>query len=162
MTQDDLKRILHYNPETGDFTLLIRLGRKYSANRILNSICPKGYYRVSIREKSYKLHRLAFLYMTGRMPDGIVDHVNGNPLDNRWCNLRIVNVSQSNTNRKTQKNNKLGTKGVSFCRKKNRFKAKITVRKKTIYLGLFTNIEDACAAYDNAAKIYHGEYRRIE
>lgn len=89
-----------------------------------------------------------------------VDHKNGNGLDNRRSNLRIVNRSQNQWNTEKQRNNKSGHKGVFWYKRSRKWRAKIMVHGKTIELGLFTEVESAAAAYNAAAAKYHGEFRR--
>lgn len=91
----------------------------------------------------------------------MVDHINGNVLDNRKENLRACTHTQNMWNRKTQKNNKLGVKGVYFCHHRLKYVARIVVNKKKINLGRFDKLEDAAQAYKDAALLYHGEFARI-
>ena len=92
LTQDKLKELITYNPDTGIFI------RKNGARA--GTINNRNYERVSVSGINYLAHRLAFLYMTGEMPDEMVDHINGKTLDNRWCNLRKANKYQNAQNTK--------------------------------------------------------------
>ncbi len=87
------------------------------------------------------------------------DHINGNGLDNRRCNLRPATASQNRCNRGKQSNNTSGYKGVCWDRKK--WRAYIGVNGKRIHLGLFDNIKDAARAYNEAALKYHKEFARF-
>ena len=94
-----------------------------------------------------------------------VDHINGNGLDNRRCNLRRADRFQQAYNRPTQRNKKsAGIKGVSWVRDKRGISkyciARITVRGKRIYLGVFKSEIQANKAYVKAAKKYHKEFFR--
>lgn len=92
-------------------------------------------------------------------PEGLeVDHINGNRLDNRECNLRIVTPSKNQYNRRMQRNNKTGYKGVSFDRSRGKFMASISANGKQINLGRFKTAEEAARAYNQAALELHGEY----
>ena len=103
---------------------------------------------------SISMHRLLF-------PDSeIVDHINMNGLDNRRCNLRPCNKSQNMANRGACKNNKLGIKGVSYCKATGRYRADINCNGKRRNLGRFATPEEAAAAYITAAKILFGEFAR--
>lgn len=88
----------------------------------------------------------------------MIDHINGNGLDNRRKNLRLVTKSQNMMNRGIQKNNTSGFMGVSFHKATGRWRAYIKKDKKQFYLGLFDNKKDAAIAYNEATKFYHGEY----
>jgi|SRR6185369_7098158 len=90
----------------------------------------------------------------------IVDHKNGNGLDNRRINLRIVNPSQSSMNRGLSTINTTGFKGVTIGYK-GKFKSRIGVNKKRISLGEFRSLTEAAKAYNNAALKYHGEFAKL-
>lgn len=92
-----------------------------------------------------------------------VDHINGNRFDQRRCNLRLCGKHKENTrNRKCNNNNTTGYKGVThYPHKHLKFRARIQVEKHMISLGLFETAHDAAKAYDDAAKIYHGQYARL-
>lgn len=87
-----------------------------------------------------------------------VDHINGDPLDNRRENLRPASASQNIANGKMRKNNTSGFKGVN--RNGSGWSAKIKVNRKAIYLGTFRTPEEAGAAYEAAAKKHFGEFAR--
>lgn len=96
-------------------------------------------------------------------PEGmIVDHINGNTLDNRKDNLRVCTISENAHNSKKPVNNTSGYKGVHYYKSRNKYTAKIMVNRKEYNLGYFNTAEEASAAYRAAAKIYHGEFARYE
>ncbi|MNT54080.1 AP2 domain protein [compost metagenome] len=88
----------------------------------------------------------------------MVDHVNGNKLDNRRGNLRLCIKSENMHNRRAQKNNTSGFKGVSFDRRSGKFRAQIVVNKRHVHIGYYVNAEAAHAAYCVAAEKLHGQY----
>lgn len=106
------------------------------------------------------LHRL----IAGAGPDELVDHINGDPLDNRSCNLRIATKSQNGANRGADRR-KLGTssrhKGVSWRKARNCWGAYIHVDGKTRYLGSFQSEDEAASAYNQAALQVWGSYARL-
>lgn len=127
---------------------------------ILENYCfnliPDGYllaYDCNSRKFVY-LHRL----IVSCPDDMVVDHINGDVLDNRKSNLRIATRQQNNMNRRVSSNNTSGVTGVSFCRSYNKWQSTISVNGKMIHLGLFSNIEDAVAARRAAEERYFGEY----
>lgn len=92
-------------------------------------------------------------------PEGMqVDHINGNGLDNRRANLRVVTSSQNHLNTRRYRTNKSGAKGVHFHKKAGKYAASIMVNKKPIWLGCFADIQSASTAYEAAAKKYFGEF----
>jgi hypothetical protein len=113
LTQEYIKSILRYDPDTGFFTWLVRTGLRVQVGDVAGSIRPDGYININVnREKNYA-HRLAFLYMTGSFPPDQVDHINGNPSDNSWKNLRSATRNENMRNTKMQKRNVSGLTGVS-------------------------------------------------
>jgi len=151
LTQQRLKELATYDPETGLFICAKnRRGSRNKVGDILGSITPHGYIEIQFDGKRYYAHRLAVLAMTGALPKKVVDHINQNKADNRWINLRCVSQVENghNQNRKA-KRNKTGFVGVH--RWQGRYRAKIVVNQKQVHLGTFECPELAAAAY-NAAK----------
>lgn len=112
------------------------------------------------------MHRIILARILGRdlVQSEIVDHINGDPRDNRRSNLRLATQSQNMRNQRKNKANTSGYKGVSHVNNnpKKPFRAYIVLNDKQIHLGLFATVEDAHAAYCEASKKYHGEFGRIE
>jgi hypothetical protein len=108
--------------------------------------------------KKIYLHRL-ILGVTD--PKTEVDHINGNPLDNRRANLRIATKSENGRNRGAQSNGKSRFKGVHYEKARNKWRAEICVNKRKIYLGRFDSEIDAAKAYNDAAVSFHGEFARL-
>lgn len=156
LTQARLKELVSYDPETGYFTNLINRGcAKAGARTELNT--PDGYLIASVDGKTYRCHRLAWLYMTGEWPRGEIDHIDGRRWNNSFSNLRDVSKSGNMQNlKKAKKHNKLGILGVSI--KKGRYIAQIQVNKKGIHLGSFDTAEQASAAYIKAKRELHIEH----
>lgn len=159
ISQSKLKKYLHYDPDTGIFTKKI-----YRPGTIAGCKDDRGYILIGVDYKSYRGHRLAFLYMTGKMPEQ-VDHIDRDKSNNRWSNLRIATNSQNHINKEKQKNNTSGFKGVGFQKNRKHLKTpwrvRIKVNKKEIYLGHFSTPEKAALAYNEAAIKYFGEYARL-
>lgn len=127
LTQEKLKELLIYEPETGLF-----FRKKW--NKHIGCRDNTGYIKIQLLCTVYKAHRLAFLYMQGFMPE-FVDHINRNTYDNRWCNLRAVTHSENIRNAKIAKNNKSGYKNVSLLRGK--WRARGIFYNRHFHLGLF-------------------------
>jgi hypothetical protein len=90
-----------------------------------------------------------------------VDHINGNPLDNRKENLRLVNQQQNNFNKKIDKRNTSGYKGVFRMKDRPKWKATIGFQGKVLHLGFFDTKEEAALAYNMKAVELHGEYAKL-
>ncbi|MEK6878193.1 MAG: HNH endonuclease [Nanoarchaeota archaeon] len=106
--------------------------------------------------KSLSLHRL----ILGEKENLIIDHINGNKLDNRKCNLRFVTYSQNLMNSKLPNNNTSGYKGVTWDKNRNRWRAQIKINKKEINLGRFIKKEEAIKTRKRAEQKYFGEFAK--
>ena len=110
------------------------------------------------RQKSIKMHRLL---MSESLSHGlVVDHINGNPLDNRRENLRICTRRENTLNSKKPKTNSTGYKGVSYSARMKKYKAAINVNSSFIHLGYFICPIEAARAYDKAALNHFGEFAK--
>lgn len=119
--------------------------------------CSAGNY--AIRKYNNKTQYLHVFIMNP--PEGfVVDHINGNTLDNRLCNLRICTKIENSRNRKPNIIKKLKAKGVDMDKRTGKFRARIRVNYKHIYLGTFQKEEDAAKAYNEAAIKYHGTFSK--
>lgn len=158
LTLAKLKELLHYDPETGVFTRKVTRSLNNAVqDKII--ICAEGaYIGVTINQKRYKGQNLAWLYMTGSFPKHIVDHIDRNPSNNKWLNLREAAHQENMFNRKKHSNNKSGYKGVYWHKTKKKWRARCVAYKKQYDLGLFDDKEHAAKAYENFAKEKHGEF----
>jgi hypothetical protein len=111
--------------------------------------------------KTFRVHRVIWLMTNGEMPKDQIDHINGNPLDNRLCNLREATHAENQKNRGKQHNNKIGFKGVyANGSRKNPYLSKITLSGKQIHIGHFPTPELAHQAYCAKAIDLNGEFGR--
>lgn len=107
------------------------------------------------------MHRILMGFERGKSKEIFVDHINGNKLDNRKSNLRLVDKYQNQQNRKNSRANTSGFKGVAFMKSKRKWWAKITVNKQRKFLGYFETAREAGLAYNQAAKNFFGEYAKL-
>ncbi len=155
LTAEYLRELLSYNPETGEFIWQVSC-RGTKAGDIAGTPGSQGRRHIIIGYARYKAHRLAWLYVYGKWPEKLIDHINGYPTDNRIENLREATVREYLYNqRRSNKNNKTGVLGVQWRPMKNKFRARITVSGKEISLGHFDSIEDAEKAYLEAKAKLH-------
>lgn len=155
-TQERVKEVLHYDPDTGIFTWIKTRGRILKGS-IAGTICPAGYLNIKLDRNLYRAHRLAFIYMTGSMPK-LVDHINRIKDDNRWCNLRPATWSQNNINKPLYSTNTSGCKGVSWCKRNRRWVATCVSNGVVHYLGDFVEFSDAKDASIKFREKIHGEF----
>ena len=112
----------------------------------------RGYTSIGIQGKFYSAHRVAWIIYHGRWPTGVIDHRNGKTEDNRICNLRDVSQSENMRNVKRTADNTSGVTGVYLNKRRCRWVAKITHKKKTHHLGYYDKFEDAVAARRKAER----------
>lgn len=155
MDRSVLMHYLEYDPASGIFTRRIDKG-KWKKGEIAGGLDKKGYVCISIDGVKHKAHRLAFLYMTGSMPE-MVDHDNTVRSDNRWANLRACNAIQNAANRRVHSNNELGIKGVAWVESRNRFTGTIT-REGITKSKDFKSLIEAIEWVDGARSILHKEF----
>ena len=153
-----LNKQFHYDHLTGVITRLT--GTKIGA---AGYYTLKGRNRIMINGKRFLASRLAWFLYYGKWPEKTVDHINGNPSDDRIDNLRLATDSEQQWNKGINRNNTSGVKGVSFNKRRNEaglspWEVYITVYYKRIHIGFFNDLEDAVNARREAAMNYHGDF----
>lgn len=158
VTREYLIDTFFYDPNTGIFTNKVRRSKRAKAGDVAGSLRPDGYWSICIKGKPMLAHRLAWLYVTGVLPDRQIDHINGNRSDNRFSNFRAAEHCENARNKRVSRNNTSGFKGVSYSERHKKWTARIMLNHKSFFLGLFDSPEDAHAAYVAAASRLHGEF----
>lgn len=157
ITQAELLRILKYDPISGNFTWLVYLSGANYPGQIAGCLNNKGYVRIGIRGKSYLAHRLAFLYMTGKIP-AKVDHKDTVKNNNAWGNLRGATSSQNTCNSNLSSRNTSGIKGVTWS--DGVWEARINLNGVRYYLGRFNSVEEAAEVVKAHRNKLHGDFSR--
>lgn len=154
LTQSQVKDILVYNRNNGIFTWKIDRSGVAKKNTVAGSIAKDGYKVLTIFNKQYKAHRIAWLYEFGRFPNGSIDHINGNRQDNRISNLREVTSLKNSQNKSIDIRNKSGKTGICWHILSKKWIASISVNKKSIHLGYFNDINEAIKKRTEAEEKY--------
>jgi hypothetical protein len=147
LTKEYIKNSFKYNPENGEFKRIKRFDSKKNVfvecDRQVKAITSYGYLQVNILGKPRLVHRIIFLYMTGKLPKEDVDHINGDRLDNRWENLRLVTRKENLRNAGIRTDNTSGYPGVSFDRFSGKWHSYIHNDGKRTNIGYFETVEEA-------------------
>lgn len=146
-----LKRLsstaIRYCPESGAF--------HYRTGKRADTLLESGYRVLYTSRGMIKAHRAAWLLGHGEVPDGPIDHINGDPSDNRLDNLRVVTQSENMRNASLYSNNKSGLPGVRWRDDKGKWVASIKIDGRHRGLGSFPDFFSACCAR-KSAELEHG------
>jgi hypothetical protein len=154
-TLERVKELLFLNEETGCFVWRVSRGKRHAGT--IAGCYSYGYRLIKIDYKMYTAGRLVWLYITGSWPSDEIDHINGDKLDNRFCNLRNVDRSTNQQNmRVAQKSNKsTGALGVYVDKRNGKIYSSITANGRKYRLGYFDSINEATYAYIKAKRELH-------
>ena len=153
MTAEVLRQLVIYDPEAGTFKTRVRINQRIPAGWPLGYM-RDGYLCVRLLGAEHRLHRLAWLYMTGEWPEVLIDHYDTDRSNNRWRNIRPGNWSMNAQNqRKAHSNSKTGVLGV--CADGNRWRAQIAINGKKIRIGVYDTTSEAHEAYLQAKRKLH-------
>lgn len=164
-TQHNLKKICHYDPDTGVFRRIKKhtwRGNLIDCDHVINTPSLYGYYQINIFGRPYAVHRLIFLYMTGKFPDADVDHINGDRIDNRWVNLRQVTRRENMMNVGVRSNSTTRVTGVSKRSDTGKYQVYVDVLGVRQSLGCYKTLKEAREVSRNARTAHnfhpnHGE-----
>jgi hypothetical protein len=158
----DLKSILDYDPETGQFVWKSRSEgsafKRSLVGKIAGSKHSSGYVAISIFGQKRLAHHLAWAYFYGEWPKQFVDHVNLDKRDNRISNLRMATPKDNSANASLRCDNTSGYRGVRFEPRRKKWIAVLHHNGKTRQLGSFEKIEDAASAYARGALSAFGDF----
>jgi len=170
-----LKEIVSYDPISGAFRWLPRKPEMFKRPRAYKAWAARfenkeafvfanelGYKRTVIFGVSYYAHRLAWALHFGQWPIAEIDHINGDPSDNRIENLRSVDHTENCRNLKRHSDNVSGVTGVSWCKDREKWQAYISDGQRRIPLGRYNELHEAVIARKaaEAALRYHPNHGR--
>ncbi len=154
---------LEYHPETGRFTWKPRERHHFASQRACSIFATrdagkkagcataKGYVYINIRPRKFLAHRVAMIMSGYDVSESLVDHINGNPSDNRLCNLRLASHSMNGRNGRMRSTNTSGVSGVCWDKSVGKWHARVYIDPyKSKTLGVFEDMDDARAAVESA------------
>ena len=163
LTAQLIRSLMDYDPETGLLTWRPRpvemfpsptpafqrsvaaAWNKKNAEKEACACVDGGYKQGGLFYNKMKAHRAAWAIMTGEMPDGQIDHINGDGTDNRWVNLRLVSGAENARNQKRHVTNTSGHANVSWDTSHGKWVVTIATDGAQKNFGRFTDLEDAAA-----------------
>ena len=170
LSQNELKNLLRYNPETGklywkprpaEMFKTARDGKSWNTRRAekeaFTCASTRKYLVGRIHNRKYFAHRIIWQLVYGNISK-YIDHIDGNTSNNRIKNLRECTSSQNQYNRKASFGSSSKFKGVFWHKKTSKWEVQISVNGERKYLGLFTCEVEAAKAYDAVARKMHGEF----
>lgn len=162
ISHDELTDILSYDPKSGEFTWLVTPSGRAKRGDVAGCVSAAGRGRVEIRIKGrlYLAHRLAWFYCHGEWPSQFIDHIDGNPSNNKMENLRIATLAQNNQNRMKKPNSTSVWKGVSWDRQRSMWACQLSEGKKHLHRTYHTDERDAAEEYIFASLKHFGEFTR--
>lgn len=161
---DYLRQLFRYEPETGKLYWRERgpesfsPGRRWSvrhkvdnwnvrhAGKEAGAVHPDGYLRVSIDNRLYSGHRLAWAVHYGEEPAKNIDHIDGDKLNNRIANLRLADHAENMRNVRGKPRNTSGVTGVFWCKRSKRWLARVSLGNRKVWTRSFREIDDAAKA----------------
>jgi hypothetical protein len=158
ITSEELRQLLDYCEATGEFRRKVPTYRRNNVGEIAGSVGKNGYVYIRVNGRKYLAHRLAYLYVFGKFPNGLLDHRNRNPADNRIANIRDASLAENSANAKIRRDNSSGARGVTRTADGKRWRARGHVDNKEIHLGIFSRFDDAVQAYRSFAEKTFGEF----
>ena len=147
LTHERLKELLEYNPDNGVFKWKITR-KQIKKNTVAGTKHSLGYWSISVDNKIYLAHRLAWFYSYAQWPKNVIDHINKNKQDNRLTNLRSVTQKENGKNIDLKKSNISGANGVRHRKDclKNPWQARVMHDRKEINLGFYPTFKEALEA----------------
>ena len=155
ITREEVLQLIEPNFETGKLCWKVRRGGSAVKDGEVGHMTREGYVKVKLKGKSYPIHRLMWLLAHGEHPDRFVDHINGDRMDNRLCNLRLVTKAENAKNRRPTKTSVSGLNGVVWRNDSMKWRSFIRYNNALMHLGSFEDFFEAvCARKSAEARIY--------
>ncbi len=136
---------------------------KWQAHNKRNRLYAVRNFMKNKKRTHVLMHRFIMQYSLNRqlLSKEQIDHISGDTLDNRLCNLRVCTAQQNLQNSKPHKNCSSKFKGVSWFKRDKKWRCRIHVNDKEKHLGLFESEKEAALAYNEAALRYFGNFAKL-
>ena len=161
ITQEFLHEYFAYEDGKLFYNKKITINSRHKIGNEVGYSTSNKYKSVVIFQKRYYLHRLIFLYHHGHLPK-ILDHIDGNILNNKIENLRSCTQQQNTFNSKHKNNSKTGIKNICWNKTKNKYEVFLSVNQKSKYFGSYNDIDYAIFIANAMRHKYHKEFNRIK
>jgi hypothetical protein len=162
LTIERLKEVLDYNETTGVFTWRIKPNKRIIVGSTAGTTNSDGYIYISIDKRVYKGHQLAWFYINGNWPLGLLDHINVVKSNNWIKNLRCATRSQNSFNTDRKKSNTSGQRGVSYIKRDKVWRVVLTLDKIHHFLGNFLDKEEAIEVSKSFIISNHREFSYVK
>jgi hypothetical protein len=146
LTQERLRFLLDYNPDTGVLTWRTKPSRGIKVGQQAGTPTSEGYLAFQINKKKMLAHRAIWFYVHGVWPPKEIDHINHVRNDNRLCNLRLASRLENSHNTQKHAKNMSGHKGVAWHNRNQKWQVQLQANHKTFYVGQFAQLTDAVQA----------------
>ena len=153
-TQEELKTQVEYNADTGIFTWKVRPSNRIKIGNKAGCHHNRGYIQISVLGERHLAHRLAWLYVYGYIPK-LIDHIDGNRLNNKISNLREATYAENAYNSKIRSNNKSGVRCVSWDKARQSWEVRIKIDGKLKHFGNYKDLDEAAKVSEKARKEHH-------
>tara|TARA_R110000868_G_scaffold212233_1_gene462209 strand:- start:7 stop:516 length:510 start_codon:yes stop_codon:yes gene_type:complete len=155
LTQEKLKTLLSYDPDTGILTWRKKFCRSIKVGSQVGTPTSEGYVAFQIGGKKFYAHRAIWFFVHGVWPPEEIDHINHVRNDNRLCNLRLANRLENSHNTQKHEKNFSGHKGVVWHIRNKKWQVQMRFKGKAYYVGQFINLEEAIQArFQTETKLY--------
>ena len=155
---ENLNKYFTLDESTGTLYWKVQKANCVKVGSVVGYVNPRGYSVVKLDGVTVRLHRIVYKMYYGIEPEGELDHIDGNKLNNKPENLRLASRYQNNQNIKKQKNNTSGHKNVYWKDDEKKWAVTIKAFGKTYRFGCYLNIEDAAEVAEKQRQILHREF----
>jgi hypothetical protein len=154
ITKEELKSQVNYDQETGIFTWKVRNSNRIRIGDQAGNYHNGGYIEMQLLGQRHLAHRLAWLYVYGYTPK-LIDHIDGNKLNNKISNLREASYSENAYNSKIRSDNKSGVRCVSWDKVRQSWEVRVKIDGKLKHFGNYKELDDAAKVAKKIRKEHH-------